>query len=179
MFAVKYRNLKKVSIICVVAVFAVAAVFFWNQSQKGIIKIKDPETLRLYVRNEATVNRYLAEHPKGLDRASASCQEITEPELVEFFCDWCEPLPKAQLIKGKFLMLGGWDLELYAITDRSRYTIGINFNESGDEAYTAFVGAADVWKGNVTLTEEQYKTIVAQFSDYDHGEYHLIKDIHD
>lgn len=156
-----------------------SVLFIWKQSQKGIIKIKDPETLRLYVQNEATVNRYLAEHPKGLDRASASCQEITEPELVEFFCDWCEPLPKAQLIKGKFLMLGGWDLELYAITDRSRYTIGINFNESGDEAYTAFVGAADVWKGNVTLTEEQYKTIVEQFSDYDRGEYHLIKDIHD
>lgn len=170
----------KVLVCFLTAVFAVAAVFFWNQSQKGIVKIKDPETLRLYVRNEATINRYVEENPKNISRAHASCQEITEPELLAFFCDWCDTLPKAhQLIKGKFLMLGGWELELYAVTDRSRYTVGINFSKNGDGTYTAFVGAADAWKGNVTLTEEQYKTIVEQFSDYDRGEYHLIKDIHD
>lgn len=192
-------KLRRIAILLVVlAVIAAAAVIGSDIKYKldqGNIDIRSPETARLFVCSRETIVYYEEINPKNGQAAPFSVQEITDTGLLDMMLSWCEDLPRAEvkhLRPGEGVMLGGWRLELYLVTDECFYLFGMSDN--GDGTYDVDVSRSGSswlfikrkgWAGELTLTDEQGGELFRRFTeDYDPvtdggGEFIYLKDVYE
>jgi len=163
-------------LILLLAIAAVAVLFRHFSDQKGKMKLRDPDTLHLYITNGATIARYEKEYPERSIGSAFHAVEITDRDLLDAFSAWFNGLPNAVISEKRSVHLGGWPLEFFVYTDSSFYLLGIQ--PVSDGTYTITVGTED-WGGKLVLTEDKMKPIWELFSTYSSGEYYLIKDLHE
>ena len=181
--------------LAVIAAVAIIESDIRYKLDQGNIDIGSPETARLFVCSHETIDYYEELNPKNGQGAPFSAQEITDPELLDMVLSWCDDLPRAEvkhLRPGEGVMLGGWRLELYLVTDECFYLFVMSDN--GDGTYDIDVSRRGSswlfikrkgWAGELTLTDEQGGRIFRRFTeDYDPvtdggGEFIFIRDVYE
>ena len=167
--------------LAVIAAVAIIGSDIRYKLDQGKVDIKTGDISSLYISSPATVDQYLELYQNNLEMAAITVQKVTEPELIGTLETWCEMLPRAEIIRRRGVMLGGWWIELKVKTEKTSWFFGITAaRPDGTHEVNIYAGETGGlikhkgWVGVLNQSGEKIKAIIDSFAGYcNDGEYIL------